>query len=66
MEITWVLRAQWADLLTDQGESKGHCKNSGPAQGRVNAFLGLVANFYSFKTKKVPTGRVALGYGATG
>ena len=29
--------------------------------GKVNVFLGLGANFYSLKTKKIPVGRVALG-----
>ena len=40
--------------------------NSGPAQGRADAFSRLVANFYSLKTKKIPAGRVVssdwLGY----
>ena len=29
--------------------------------GKVNVFLGLGANSYSLKTKKIPVGRVALG-----
>ena len=29
--------------------------------GRADAFCGLVASFYSFKAKKIPAGRVALG-----
>ena len=31
------------------------------AAGRVNAFHGLVASFYSLKTKKTSSGRSALG-----
>ena len=42
----WALPAQSADLLTDHGG---------------DSFLGLVANFYSLKTKKIPAGRVLLG-----
>ena len=30
-------------------------------QGRVNSFCGLIANFHSPKTKKIPAGRLALG-----
>ena len=29
--------------------------------GRVDSFRGLVVNFYSLKTKKIPAGRLALG-----
>ena len=29
--------------------------------GRVDSFHGLVANFYSLKTKKIPAGRLGLG-----
>ena len=29
---------------------------------RACAFRGLVADFYSLKTKKIPAGRLALGY----
>ena len=43
----WALPVQWADLLTDQGES--------------TIFLGLVTNFYNLKTKKIPAGRLAVG-----
>ena len=32
---------------------------SGP--GRADSFCGLAASFYSFKTKKIPARRVALG-----
>ena len=28
---------------------------------RLNTFPGLVVNFYSLKTKKIPAGRLALG-----
>ena len=28
---------------------------------RVDSFRGLIANFYSLKTKKIPAGRLALG-----
>ena len=31
------------------------------AAGRVSAFHGLVANFYSLMTKKISAGRLALG-----
>ena len=31
------------------------------AQGRANPFCGLVAKFYSIKTKKIPAGRVIFG-----
>ena len=36
--------------------------------GKVDIFCGLVANFYSLKTKKIPARRVALNdwLGATG
>ena len=57
----WALQAQWADLLPGQGEPAGCCQNNGPAQGGSGTFLGLVANFYSLKTKEIPAGRVALG-----
>ena len=36
--------------------------NSGSPQGRACVFCGLVANFCSLKTKKIPTRRVLLGY----
>ena len=36
-------------------------RSSGPAQGRAEPFPWLVANFYSYKTEKIATGRVALG-----
>lgn len=29
--------------------------------GKANSFHGLIANFYSFKTKKIPAGRLVLG-----
>ena len=29
--------------------------------GRVDSFRGLVTNFYSLKTKKIPAGRLVLG-----
>ena len=29
--------------------------------GRADPLCGLVANFYSLKTKKIPAGRMALG-----
>ena len=29
--------------------------------GKVDSFCGLIANFYSLKTKKIPAGRLALG-----
>ena len=29
--------------------------------GRVDSFHGLIANFYSFKTKSIPAERLALG-----
>ena len=29
--------------------------------GRAGPLCGLVANFYSLKTKKIPAGRMALG-----
>ena len=35
--------------------------NSGLVQGRAKPFRRLVANFYSLKTEKIPTGMVALG-----
>ena len=42
-----------------------HCERSGlttsDRPGRVNSFRGLVANFYSLMTKKIPAGRLALG-----
>ena len=28
---------------------------------RVDSFLGLIANFYSLKTKKIPAGKLVLG-----
>ena len=31
------------------------------AQGRANSFCGLVANFYSLKTKKIPAETVVFG-----
>ena len=34
--------------------------NSGLVQGRAKPFRRLVANFYSLKTEKIPTGMVAL------
>ena len=42
----WALPAQSADLLTDHGG---------------DSFLGLVANFYSLKTKTMSARRLALG-----
>ena len=44
-----------ANLPTDQGET------SSQFLWLLNWLLRLVANFYSLKTKEIPTGRVALG-----
>ena len=44
-----------ANLRTDQGET------SSQFLWLLNWLLRLVANFYSLKTKEIPTGRVALG-----
>ena len=56
-----ALQTQWADLLTPQRQLTGCYQNSGLAQGRAEAFCGLIVNFYSLKTKEVPAGRVVLG-----
>ena len=33
-------------------QSRRYCQNNGRAQGRADAFLGLVANVYSLKREK--------------
>ena len=50
------------DVVVHTGE--GRCKYSGrlpDRPGRADPPCGLVANFYSLKTKKIPAGRMALG-----
>ena len=42
-------------------QSGRHCQNSRPAQGRTNPFHGVLASFYSPRTEKIPTGRLAFG-----
>ena len=56
-----ALQTQWADLLTPQRQLTGCYQNSGLAQGRAEAFCGLIVNFYSLKTKEIPASRLALG-----
>ena len=44
-----------------QNERRGDFIRVGDAQLKGEPLCELVANFYSLKTKKIPTGRVALG-----
>ena len=46
-EIMWALPAQWAELQADQGD--------------LAVFVGLITNFYSLKTKKIPAVGLASG-----
>ena len=65
----WTLQAQWVDLLTDQGEStegRVEVTRVGDTVRTTDRLMGeptlhgLVAKFYSLKTKKMPAGSVAL------
>ena len=52
--------ASTADHSSDrQGDPT--LRTLGQLKGRVDAFHGLLASFYSLKIKKTPSGRVALG-----
>ena len=54
-------------VLQQSGPTSGRARDSQldtvrtAAQRRADAFHGLVVNFYSLKTQKIPAGRVALG-----
>ena len=63
-----MVRAQAGKEFPDMGQNERRIKfnrvgkpNSGLVQGRAKPFRRLVANFYSLKTEKIPTGMVALG-----
>ena len=53
-----LLQTKRAELVRGAANTAGWLPD-GP--GRADPRCGLVANFYSFKTKKIPAGRVALG-----
>ena len=54
----WVYWEQRAELVRGAANTVGWLSDR---PGRADPLCGLVVNFYSLKTKKIPAGRMALG-----
>ena len=50
-----------AQSISERSRDNVGSANAVSGPGRADTFCGLAASFYSFKTKKIPAGRVALG-----